>query len=177
MRHMQTTMTEPDRIKKLFHYKGIPVTATTDIKPDGTPDFKRVDDKKVWEFKRDKKCAICGDPLDYWIAFMVTEDEAKSREIFESPQHEECLRYAFELCPWLYYSKAKYSELQGAEAVNMSHPDRYAMSQRPPKLGIYICRSYENKIINPPAGTVNYGVKYRIAFASPPKRIDWIEGK
>ena len=173
------TMQEPERIAKLPHWRGLPITATTEVDPaTGIPNFKSVDGDKVWQFKQERKCAICGEALDYWIAFMVTEDEATSRHIFESPQHKECLEYAFQVCPWLYWSKAMYTpvetvEVDGRIVSNALHPDRLAgVSQRPEKLGIYVCRSYENVIVKPypqqPA--------YRVCKAAPARSIEWIQG-
>lgn len=164
-------MQKPERMAKLPHYKGLPVPALTLIDDKGIPQFKVIDNDKVWELKRDKKCGICGESLDYWIAFMVTEEEVNSRHIFESPNHIDCLKYAFEICPWLYYSKATYSHLdkvnmEGIEIVS-AHPDREITNERPSKLGIYICRSYENVIYK----------GYRVCKVPQAKNIEWIEGK
>lgn len=178
MRIPTPTTPEPERIARLPKYKGLPVTATTRVDESGVPNFKEIDGSKVWQFKQECKCAICGEPLDYWVAFMVTEEEVKTRHIYESPQHIECLRYAFQLCPWLYYSKAMYSPIEtvivgGRTVSNSSHPERDNSLERPSKLGIYICRSYENVIIKPKVG----GVSYRVCKAAPAKTIEWIEGK
>lgn len=165
-------MEEPERVAKLPHYKGIPITYTTLVDKNGIPNFKATDAERVWEVKRDKKCSICGEPLDYWIAFMVTEEEAESRNIYENPNHEECLKFAFNVCPWLYYSKAKYSDLSKVNlegyTLTSSHPDReHEGSPRPPKLGIYITNNYKNVILPN---------RYRVCKAGKPKRLEWIEG-
>lgn len=164
-------MEMPDSIKMLEQYKGFPITATTLI-VDGKPNFKATDPEKVWEFKRDGKCSICGQSLNYWIAFMVTEEEAKTGLIYESPNHEACLRYAFKICPWLAYSNAKYTDLSKNTTLIGSHPDRALISGRPEKLGIYICKSYENVIIKKPY--TQY--VFRVCKVPKAKRIEWIEG-
>lgn len=167
-------MPEPDRVAKLPHYKGIPITYTT-LVVDGVPQFKAVDTDRVWECKRNGKCSICGEVLDYKIAFMVTKEEADSRYVFENPNHEDCLRYAFNLCPWLYYSKATYGDTDKLNekfkdsgfSFHASHPDRQKANTRPPILGIYICRDYKN--------VVHKG--YRICKVGKAQNIEWIEGK
>lgn len=168
------SMPEPERIARLPHYNGLPVTYTTLVDLNGIPNFKATDDRKVWECKRDGKCSICGEPLDYWIAFMVTEEEAKSRNVYENPNHEECLRYAFNICPWLYYSKAKYSDpsedwnkTEGF-IVYAAHPDRTNSLDRPPKLGIYVTSGYKNKVLRN---------RYRVCRVGNAKKLEWIEGK
>jgi hypothetical protein len=167
------TMEEPTRIAKLPHYKGIPVTYTTLVDDDGIPNFKAVDSNKAWEVKREGKCSICGEKLDYWIAFMTDEKEAEERLCYDNPNHEECLRFAFNMCPWLYFSKATYSnpdklnekykdaDFQFANA----HPNRDEVSSRPPKLGIYVTNRYDNVIKG----------RYRIIKMGKPKRIEWME--
>lgn len=168
------TMEEPERVARLPHYKGLPVTYTT-LVVDGVPNFRAIDSDKVWEVKDKKKCSICGEPLDYWIAFMVSEKEAESRYVFDNPNHEDCLRYAFNVCPFLYYSKATYSDVKkvqdkmedaGIKFVS-AHPDRDVSLDRPPKLGIYITRDYKN--------VINKG--YRVCKVGKAQKIEWIEGR
>jgi hypothetical protein len=163
------TMEEPARIARLPHWKGLPVTFTTLVDDSGIPNFKATNDN-VWVAKRDGLCAICGEKLDYWKAFMVTEDEAASQLIYDNPHHEECLRFAFNICPWLFYSKAKYSEASDVKIKGWisipAHPDRQTTNERPKKLGIYICNRYDNVIRN----------RFRICKVPKAKRIEWIEG-
>jgi hypothetical protein len=167
---VNVTIEKPERIAKLPHYKGLPITATTLVDDNGVPNFKSIDNSKVWECKRDGKCAICGEALDYWLAFMVTEEEAEKRIIFESPQHVDCLKYAFQICPWLFYSKAKYSDPKTVKMEGVtfghSHPDREKSLERQDMLGIYVCRSYENVIIK----------GYRVCKVPKAKYIEWIKG-
>lgn len=160
----------PERVKNLPTYKGIPIPFTTLIDDNGKPQFK-LTNENIWVSKRDGLCSICGQALDYWKAFMVTQDEADSRMVWENPQHEECLRWAFNVCPWLYYSKAKYTNAEdikvgGYQAFD-AHPDRFDAKERPQQLGIYICNNYKNVIVQK---------RYRICKVSAPKRIEWIEG-
>lgn len=169
------TMEEPHRVAKLPHYKGIPIPYTTMTLEDGTPHFKAVDDKRVWEVKRDGKCSVCGEPLDYWIAFMVEEKEVESRIVFDNPNHEDCLRYAFNVCPWLYYSKAKYSDINKLNEKKEhglvyfeNNPNRNEESlQRPKTLGIAITNNYKNII---------HQNKYRVCKLGKIKNVEWMEG-
>lgn len=166
------TAEEPERIAKLPRYKGLVVPYLTLVDEKGIPNFKATDPEKTWEIKRDKKCSVCGEPLDYWIAFMVTEEEAESKLVYENPNHEECLRYAFNVCPWLYYSKATYSNLDdiGVEGyqIRSAHPSRDVSSERPQRFGIYITNNYKNVILPN---------RYRVCKVGSAKRIEWIEGK
>lgn len=162
---------KPDRVARLPHYKGIPIPYTTLIVNE-KPDFRATDTDKIWEVKRDKKCSICGEHLDYYIAFIATENEIKTQFILENPNHEECLRFAFAVCPWLYYSKMQYSDIEKilppeGIAYQEAHPERFGKRDRPDKLAIYICRSYKNEIRG----------RYRGCKVSKPVKIEWIEGK
>jgi hypothetical protein len=165
----RVTLPEPERIAKLPHYKGLPVTAVT-VVIDDIPNFRAVDPDKIWKLKEERKCGICGDPLDYWIAFMVSAGEIESKRVYESPSHEECLRYAFQACPWLYYSKYKYSnpEIMKIEGFKFAavHPDRKVINERPDMLAIYICNGYKN--------IVHKGV--RVCKVSGAKKIEWFKG-
>lgn len=170
MMPVDPNISKPERMARRPHFQGIPIPALTFVGDNGIPNFKIVDDQMVRKMKDEHKCGLCGEPLDYWIAFMVSEEEARTRFIFESPNHEECLRYAFNVCPWLYYSNAKYNSMEYTTEgykVKSTHPDRESMNARPPKLGIYICNGYKN--------VINRGV--RVCKAASPKRLDWIEGK
>lgn len=172
------TMPEPDRIAKLPKFNGIPIPATTQIDDNGIPNFKVADATLTAKFKAERKCSICGQPLDYWIAFMVSEEEARTRIIYDNPNHKDCLEYAFNVCPWLFYSKAKYSDIskvklnvEGAR-LGSAHPERDKGNDRPSKLGVYVCRNYENVLI-PVKGTRTV---MRVCKASKPVSIEWIEG-
>jgi hypothetical protein len=163
----------PSRMAKLPQYRGIPIPFTTLVDSEGVPHFKMTNEN-VWVAKRDGLCALCGEKLDYWIAFMVDENEAESRVVFDNPQHEECLIYAFNVCPWLYWSKARYSETW--EKVDdfigvATHPNREKSLDRPKTLGIYITNRYENIIKKG-----NGGMAYRVIKLGKAKRLEWIEG-
>jgi hypothetical protein len=160
----------PERMAQRPQYKGIPIPALTMIDDKGIPIFKAIDGDIVWKLKNEHKCGLCGQPLDYWIAFMVTEEEARNQFILESPNHEECLRYAFQVCPWLYYSKAKYGnpeemKIDGFKFESV-HPDREITNERPEKLGVYVCRTWKDEIRG----------RYRGCKVDKPKRLEWIEG-
>jgi hypothetical protein len=177
MEHMKyRQMDVPERMKNRPQYKGVYIPYLTEIAEDGAPLFKQVDPEKTWEVKRDGKCALCGEKLDYWKAFMVNKQEAESRIVFENPNHEDCLRYAFNVCPWLYYSRATYSavsdEIDELGRVQVSsHPDRDETNQRQPEYGLYITNRYENIII-----PLN-GIHYRVCKVGKAKRLEWIAGK
>lgn len=165
-------MDEPERLSELPRFKGLLVPYVTLIDDKGIPQFKMTDPEKIWEIKRDKKCAVCGKPLDYWIAFMVTEEEANTRLVYENPNHEECLRYSFNVCPWLYYDKSTYSGIDEVEVdgfkINVAHPSRDETNKRPEKMGIYITNNYKNIIL--PS-------RFRVCKVGNVKRLEWIEGK
>lgn len=161
----------PERMARRPQYKGIPIPALTMIDDDGIPHFKAIDGEMVSKLKQEHKCGLCGEPLDYWIAFMVTEEEANDRFILESPNHEECLSYAFQVCPWLYYGKAKYAKLEEFNVdgfvFSSAHPDREKEDAgRPEKLGIYITTRWKDEIRG----------RYRGCKVPPAKRLEWING-
>jgi hypothetical protein len=172
---------EPERMKKLPHFKDLPIGYTTEMNGD-IPNFKAVDGEKVWRAKEKGLCSICGEPLDYYKAFLVTEREAETREVYENPNHVECLHHAFKVCPWMFYADSKYTDPEIVKAYGdilrfgRSHPEAAEGQQRAERLGVYICRNYllAEKIQTAPNGISKQ--LWRFCKVGNAVSVTWIKG-
>lgn len=173
MRGIDLTVPMPPRVAKLPQYKGMPVTVTTFVDDNGIPNFRAIDHAKVWPLKRDHRCGICGEPLDYWIAFIASPSEVAAQMVYDNPYHEDCARYALAVCPWLVYARSKYADVAKLPAPEgftflPTHPDREAMVERPDRMALYVVRSYENVIDRN---------RVRGCKVPAPKRLEWFPGR
>jgi hypothetical protein len=87
--------------------RGLPIPFVQALHADGTPDFTAVDAGKAWEAGRQRRCGLCGEPLDYWIAFVGGPRSARHRQYLDPPMHSDCAFAALELCPHLAVQRAK----------------------------------------------------------------------
>lgn len=67
--------------------------------PDGVVDFTGINAHRVLECADKNLCGICGNPLDYWIAFIGGPISAQSHCYTDPPFHRECAEAAILYCP------------------------------------------------------------------------------
>jgi hypothetical protein len=72
--------------------RGLPV-------PFSAPTFAALDGELQIRCGRERLCGLCGERLDYWIAFLSGPKGAASRASADPPMHEECAEAATWLCP------------------------------------------------------------------------------
>jgi len=160
--------------------RGYPIPFTAYVSPDGTPDFRVLDEEKRQDVVRRRLCGLCGFPLAYWIWF-IGGDQSFSTRMFNDPaMHEECARYALEVCPFLVRPNARYrkppEELAGVEV--WTHPEAISSSERPKRIGLGRTRQYEARIVRVsdhttkgrPTGTL-------LIHAAKFKAIEWFGGE
>lgn len=90
----------PARVARRPRHGSIPILFTSLIK-DGVPDFRVSDPDRVVEALANRLCAICGEPLDYWMVFIGSKNMIEGRTAPEPMHHEACIRYALAVCPYL----------------------------------------------------------------------------
>lgn len=79
--------------------RAIPVPLFNET-PEG-PDYTAIHAPTVVETAEENRCGVCGDPLDYWIAFVGGPRSAASRLYQDPPLHPACAVAALTLCPHL----------------------------------------------------------------------------
>lgn len=102
---------------------------------DGEPMLGTNDAAKVARCILERLCGACGDPLDYWIAFLGDEVVVKSREFLEPPMHVDCARYSIAVCPYL--ASPDFAPKRTRPGV-MQVADR----TRSPRMALYITRGF-----------------------------------
>jgi hypothetical protein len=91
----------PARIAKLPTFRGHPVPVTAWVAADGTVDF-RISDEIAWRrVVAERRCGVCGEPLEYWLHFVGGPPSVAHRAFFDPAMHEECARYSVAVCPFL----------------------------------------------------------------------------
>lgn len=100
---------EPKNIRRLPHYKGLPVPANIRVK-DGVPDFTDIDWDKNFELAWARKCGLCGldNPGPY--AFIGGIRSVTSGTFRDAPMHEACAWFAARTCPHLTGKLQKYRD-------------------------------------------------------------------
>ena len=81
----------------------LPIPYIAEIGPDGVGHFTILDAERARECLEHRLCAMCGDPMDWWIA-LVGDVVSLDRDGFfiEPPVHPECAEDAIGgLCPFL----------------------------------------------------------------------------
>ncbi len=111
--HDTTTMQLNPRLARRPTFRGLPVPYFASTRPDGTPDFKVIDETRRIHCMREKRCWICGEFLGYWMVFVGGPRSAESRLYLDGPSHKECVDDALRLCPFI-LGKTGYTESQKA---------------------------------------------------------------
>lgn len=69
------------------------------VMPDGSVNFTGINAETVIRCAQERLCGICGEPLDYWIAFIGGPVSAATRCYTDPPMHRECAEAAVRYCP------------------------------------------------------------------------------
>lgn len=128
----------PPRLSARPVYRGLAVPYTTKILENGTPDFKVQEEHLRQLCLRDRKCALCGEPLDEEIVFIGGSACAKSRLFFDPAAHEECALYATKACPFLARGTGYAKDPKNADAVFELVSDK-----RPKVMVMYYTKSFK----------------------------------
>jgi hypothetical protein len=101
--------------------RGYAVPFAQFVKPDGKPDFRVMDHKRVGKVLRARRCGLCGEPMRKDVWFIGGPKCVEHGYFYDPPMHEECARYAIQTCPHLARSKGKYApvpdSIEGAGLV------------------------------------------------------------
>lgn len=102
MESQSTAVEIPERMKRLPLWMGkYPILATLEVK-DGVPNFAILSRKRQVECTQKNLCHICGQKMwaPYWFVLSAGEYVEKAT-MTNGPGHEECMKYACRVCPYL----------------------------------------------------------------------------
>lgn len=137
--------TELPAIQKLPRdRRGYPIFKTVFVPEDGRdPDFRVLDPRSVQLCMAERLCAICGEPLDYWICFTGGVNARQDRMFPEPAMHQSCAEFAVRVCPFLSRTKARYSVRPLPTDIVEIAALRDEPQQRPDLMFMFITRRYE----------------------------------
>ncbi len=100
----------PRRMRKLaLDERGYPVPWFV-AWPDGQPDFRVSDSRKLAAAVKQRLCWACGEPLGRYLAFVIGPMCAVNRISSEPPSHRDCAEFSAIACPFLSRPKAQRRE-------------------------------------------------------------------
>lgn len=106
----------PEALARQPRYRHFPIPYVTVVEG-GVPDFKRHDPDRRMECARFRLCQLCGELMDPdALTFVGFPWAAETRSFGEPPMHEECMEWAWEVCPWLAAGKSWRERLDGTFA-------------------------------------------------------------
>lgn len=154
--------------------QGYPVPFINFVSEKGIPDLRVTDAMKVLRAVQEKLCGICGQKLGYWVVFVGGSVSIENRAFSDPAMHEECVRYAIQVCPYLAIKGFRHTphvklatELDSPNSTFHANPlAPPAGSERPERMGMYFTRDFEIEIV----GKANFIIK-----ASPAKRVEWFD--
>lgn len=164
--HNTSDIPIPSRMAHLPVWKGFPVPFTVFFDSNGAPDFAVSDEAKRINCIRSFKCGICGETLLQTIVFIGGPASVKSGMFFDPGMHEECARYASQVCPFIVYKDATYKDLKVTDKRHASATIatmQVDSESRPEKMALYFCRGFRRDGHN--------------VQASKATSVEWIEGK
>lgn len=135
---------------------GLPVPYVNATRPDGSPDFTLVDAGRSLTAAHERRCALCAQPLGYWIAFLGGPLSLRDRSFLDGPSHEDCLVAATRLCPFLSRRTSRRSDPSGRKGIEPAGFE----AGKPEEFFIGITRSYTTRIV-PPGAVVHRAAPFK----------------
>jgi hypothetical protein len=135
----------PDGIAALpVDKRGYPIFWTAHITPDGEPDFRILEMDRVFKALKERRCGMYDRRIEgQSVCFLSTRENADGlRRSTDPPMHEDCLRYALVICPFLSRRQARRSgrpQPSGSDYSTLAQVDR----SRPDDSLIVWTRSYD----------------------------------
>lgn len=135
----------PRRMRKLPREKrGYPVPFTTMLDPyTNVPDFRVLDVRRQLQCINQKLCAMCGDKLGKYIAFIGGPRSRDGHCFFDPGMHRDCAEYAAKICPFISRENAAYREFTEQDAEHYEWLVSNQDDERPnPEMFMVITESY-----------------------------------
>lgn len=99
----------PLRLQSFPLYRGMLVHFTVFVNDDSVPDFRIVHEENRRKCMKDGLCALCGQELEVLLVFFGGPLCERNRYFIDGPMHEDCARYAIQVCPYLAMSTWEHS--------------------------------------------------------------------
>jgi hypothetical protein len=116
MMHDFSTVPMPERIARLPRDKrGYPIPSSAIVNLDGSVDFTTLDMKKWVRLYKLRGCGVCGTAMYSRVWFIGGHLSHHNRMFFDHPMHEECARYALQVCPFLAIPRMGYRKRDNNE--------------------------------------------------------------
>jgi hypothetical protein len=157
-----SAVAEPERIARLPHHGRFPVPVVVPWDDAGVPDFTATDDAAYLRVVRENRCGLCGDPLDYWMAFIGGPISMRTRCFTDAAMHLDCATYAIQTCPYLVMRTTGHAARPHRAGARTDVSPGLSM-KRPDRFGLMVTRGF--KI------TLEQGVP--ALKADRPQRIEW----
>jgi hypothetical protein len=138
---------------------GLPIPYNSHISQEGLIEWATADQEKWFECVKHGRCAYCGMDLDYWIYFLVANEQLEKlggKYFFTDPaMHKECVDYMWTVMQSLIRNNAQYR-----------HKSYWA---------IYQTRSYRLATLTPPLEARATGAASLVRInPAPPKDIQML---
>jgi hypothetical protein len=92
----------PDLIAALERdHRGLPIAWFVRRPADGPIDFRVMDMDRHRQALQERRCWVCGEPLDKEMAFVGGPLSAAQRLYSDPPAHPECAEFSAKVCPFL----------------------------------------------------------------------------
>jgi hypothetical protein len=90
---------------------------------------------------RKRLCGVCGQPLKTQLFFIGGPMCVQNRVFGDAAMHEDCARYARQVCPFLSHATFLYHDREGDSAAFRTH-DPNVLKTKPERVVLYRCRDY-----------------------------------
>ena len=128
---------------------GLPVPWSSAGLANGRPDFTTVAHARALQAAQQRLCGVCGQPQEYWVAFLGTVRCFELATFFDPPMHPGCARASLTLCPHI---------AGGHPVTSLAQPGRREVDG----WVVWITRGYRHGVVDG-----------RVAFApAPHKRLE-----
>jgi hypothetical protein len=136
----------PESLKRrpVDERRGLPVPAVSEYDDPETGetyyDFTAVNGMKAVELGQQRRCGLCGEPMDYWVVFLGGPKSAEARTYVDPPMHPECGEAALHLCPHI--AKPKTQRTQKHKAPDVITPEWF-VEEKPQVWVMLLTRRYK----------------------------------
>lgn len=143
---MNATIEIPERLSRrpMDSARGVPIPYVTATNPDGTHNFRAIDERRTLEAISNHLCGLCGEPLAFYMAFIGGPLAVANRSYSDPAMHLDCAEYARLVCPFLVHSRGHH-----AKPVEGTFEPPGFVAGKPEKVVVYVTRGYK---LQPVAG-------------------------
>jgi hypothetical protein len=143
--------------------RGLPIPPVNEhLDPHGGPgayvDFTTINTSTSTRLAAGRRCSLCGESMEYWVAFLGTPRAAELLRYTDPPGHPECLTAALTLCPHIALERHRRARADRPSAGIMPPG---AHGDKPAGWTLGITRSYRSMILPAQGFTVYLPAPFR----------------